>query len=138
MNAAVRPWVVAAALAIGAVLAAAQAAQAVQAWASLGRGAAQAAVGTQVAVLLTNGQIYYGEVAAQDAAGLRLVDVYYVQTVSGQDGAPPANQLVNRARTDWHGPKWMAIPAERIVFVEGIGEKSRLSELIAQDRAQTR
>jgi hypothetical protein len=129
-----RPAAVATALAIAALIAAAQV---VQAWASLQREQvrpAWGAAGTPVAVLLTNGQVYYGELAEQSASHLRLVNVYYVQTVAAPDAAQPSNQLVNRAKADWHGPQWMSIPAERIVFVEGIGQDSRLAQLIAQEK----
>ena len=89
MNGSLRAAAVAAALALAAVLAVAQA---VQAWASLQRGQAHPAwlaPGAQVSVLLTNGQVYYGEIAEQGPAGLRLVNVYYVQTLAGPSGAPP-------------------------------------------------
>lgn len=129
-----RPTVVWIALALAALLAVAQA---LQAGASLQRGqpvAGGVASGTPVAVLLTNGQIYYGELAEQSASQLRLVNVYYVQPIAPPGSAQPSNQLVNRAKADWHGPQWMAIPAERIVFVEGIGPDSRLAQLIAQEK----
>ena len=92
------------------------------------------APGTLVSVLLVNGQIYYGELAEQSAGTLRLVNVYYVQAVNAQNANQPSNQLVNRARADWHGPQWMDIPNEKILLVEGIGPKSRLAELIAQEK----
>lgn len=90
--------------------------------------------GTAVSVLLVNGQVYYGEIAAWGAGYLRLSNVYYVQSLATPGATAPSNQLVNRSKTDWHGPQWMAIPADKIVFVEGIGPKSRLAELIAQEK----
>ena len=92
------------------------------------------APGTAVSVLLVNGQVYYAELAEQSAGTLRLLNVYYVQTVSPQNANPPSNQLVNRAKADWHGPQWMDIPIEKVLLVEGIGPKSRLAELIAQEK----
>jgi hypothetical protein len=133
MSGGLRAAAVAAALALGAVFAAAQA---VQAWSALQREQARpawGAPGTRVSVLLSNGQVYYGELAEQSAGYLRLVDVYYVQTVASADGQA-GNQLVNRGKADWHGPQWMSIPTDRIVLVEGIGETSRLAELIAQEK----
>lgn len=90
--------------------------------------------GAAVSVLLVNGQIYYGEVAELAAGYLRLQNVYYVQALAPAGGGAPNNQLLNRAKADWHGPQWMAIPVEKILLVEGIGPKSRLAELIAQDK----
>jgi hypothetical protein len=129
-----RGGAVTAALVLGAVLAGSQA---LQAWTSLQHEQARpawSAAGTQVSVLLTNGQIYYGELAEQSAGFVRLSNVYYVQTFTTPDSGQPNNQLVNRSKTDWHGPQWMAIPVERIVFVERIGESSRLAELMAQEK----
>ena len=134
MSGGLRAVAIAVALVLGAVLAAAQA---VQGWASLHREQVRPAwstPGTLVSVLLTNGQVYYGELAEQSAGNLRLTHVYYVQSVSAPDGQPAGNQLVNRSKADWHGLQWMSIPTERIVFVEGIGETSRLAELIAQEK----
>lgn len=86
-----------------------------------------------MAALLTNGQIHYGVFADLSAGELRLVNVYYVRTLTPSKGTP-SNQLVNRSKADWHGPQWMSIPTDRIVFIEGIGETSRLAELIAQEK----
>jgi hypothetical protein len=133
MSGGLRVAAVVAALALAAVLAVAQA---VQAWAILHREQASpawSAAGAQVSVLLSNGQIYYGELAEQSAGYVRLLNVYYVQTVAAADGQS-GSQLVNRAKADWHGPQWMSIPTERIVFIEGIGESSRLAMLIAQEK----
>lgn len=135
MSTPARPIAVWIALLLAAVLAGAQA---LQAWTGLQRAQPQVGAGvvagTPVAVLLTSGQVYYGEVAEQTASHLRLVNVYYVQTVAAPGSAQPSNQLVNRAKADWHGPQWMSIPVDRIVFVEGIGQGSRLAELIAQEK----
>ena len=134
MSGGLRVAATAGALALAAALVVAQA---VQAWASLQREQARPAwgpPGTQVSVLLTNGQVYYGELDEQSAGYLRLTHVYYVQALAAPDGQPAGNQLVNRSKADWHGPQWMSIPTERIVFVEGIGETSRLAELIAQEK----
>lgn len=134
MSGGLRAAAVVLALALGTVLAVAQA---VQAWASLHREQARpawSAAGTQVSVLLTNGQVYYGELVEQSSGYVRLTNVYYVQTVTAADTGQPSNQLVNRSKADWHGPQWMSIPTERIVFIEGIGETSRLADLIAQEK----
>ena len=114
-------------------------AQAALAWAAWQREHARPAwagevPGTPVSVLLVNGQIYYGELGDQSAGTLRLVNVYYVQTVNAQNANQPSNQLINRSKADWHGPQWMDIPTEKILLVEGIGPKSRLAELIAEEK----
>ena len=133
MSGGARAAAVAAAFALAAVFAVALG---VLAWTSLQREEARpvwGAPGTGVSVLLSNGQVHYGELAEQSAGYVRLVDVYYVQTVAGPEGQS-GNQLVNRGKADWHGPQWMSISTDRIVFVEGVGESSRLAELIAQEK----
>lgn len=90
--------------------------------------------GAAVSVLLVNGQVYYGEVAEISSGYLRLYNVYYVQAIAAPGASAPSNQLVNRGKADWHGPQWMAISTDKIVLVEGIGPKSRLAELIAQEK----
>ena len=45
-------------------------------------------------------------------------------------------QLVSRRKVDWHGPEWMAIPLDKILFIEKVGAQSQLAALIATDHAQ--
>ena len=115
------------------------AAQGVLAWASWQREranpvAAGGAPGALVSVLLVNGQVYYGELVEASAAYVRLANVYYVQSVAAQAASQPSNQLVNRSKADWHGPQWMSIPIDKVLFIEGIGAKSRLADLIAEEK----
>ena len=39
-------------------------------------------------------------------------------------------------KVDWHGPEWMAIPLDKILFIEKVGAQSQLATLIATDHAQ--
>ncbi len=114
-------------------------APAVQAWGAWPRNEVRPALaagapGRLVSVLLVNAQVYYGERVELSPAFLRLVNVYCVQAVATQAANQPGNQFVNRSRADWHGPQWMSIPTERIVFIKGVGPKSRLAELMAQEK----
>lgn len=131
-----RPSVAVIALLLAALLVLAQGVQAWAAWQRERPNPAWAgeALGTLVSVMLVNGQVYYGELAEQSAGHLRLVNVYYVQAVNAQSVNQSSNQLVNRSKADWHGPQWMSIPVEKIMFVEAIGPKSRLAELIAEEK----
>lgn len=44
------------------------------------------------------------------------------------------NRLVNRQKADWHGPDWMSIPMEKVMFIEAVGARSRLAQLIGSDQ----
>jgi hypothetical protein len=113
--------------------------QGVQAWGTWRRESGATAFGTLApgqlcSVLLTNGQIYYGNFAEADAGHVRLQNVYYVQTSVDPATNQAANRLVNRHKADWHAPEWMLIPADKVVLLEAVGTGSRLAELIEQDR----
>jgi hypothetical protein len=99
--------------------------------------AAGLALGAQnelVAVMLVNGQIYYGTLLENPPAYVKLGDVYYTQSFVQPNGQQ-ANRVVSRKKNDWHGPEWQVIPAEKILFVERVGAASQLAKLIAQDQA---
>jgi len=87
------------------------------------------------AVTLVSGAVYYGTLAEIRDGYVRLADVYYVRSAAAPAGAPVQSSLINRSRNDWHGPDWMAIPTDKILLLENVGEKSRLASLIAQDRS---
>lgn len=117
-------------------------AQVMQAWGALygnsGRFGhiASIARGSLCAVTLTTGQVYYGNLADASDGYLRLTKVYYVQQNGPQpNGAPMQFHLVNKQKNDWHGPEWMAIPDDKIMFVENVGKGSRLADLITKDNA---
>lgn len=124
------------AVALGALLVAAEG---VQAWASLNREIAaplpaEIAKGTLCSVMLVNGQIYYGDLDAANRRYVSLRNVYYVQTLPPAPGAAPANRLVNRRKADWHAPTLMSIPADKILMIEAVGPDSPLAGLVKQDR----
>ena len=134
-----RQTVLAAALMV--LLALLAAAQLMQGWSAWRADAARAKLAGMIAeqslcaVTLVTGQVYYGTVAGIRAGQLRLSDVYYAQSTPSPGGAPAQFQLVSRRKNDWHGPTWMAIPLDRIQYVEDVAPASRLASLIAQDRA---
>ena len=117
--------------------------QAIQTWKSLQADSSQfgrltaLTRGAICSVLLVNGQMYYGNLVESGNGFIRLDDVYYVRTVANKPdtGASTSyNVLVNRQRTDWHGPEWMAIPWSKVMMVEKVGANSQVAKLIAQDR----
>jgi hypothetical protein len=91
------------------------------------------AVNTLCSVTLQNGQIYYGTLVEAKAGYVKLLDVYYVQSVTQPNGGV-MNRLVSRQKNDWHSPRWMSIPTDRILFVEQVGPKSQLADLVERDK----
>jgi len=114
-------------------------AELLQAWHALrgdsGAGSLRAQVrpGSICSVLLVNGQMYYGTLVSGPVGFVELSDVYYVRSVTPPDGTAQ-NQVVSRRKVDWHGPEWMAIPLDKVQFIEQVGADSQLAKLIAQDR----
>jgi hypothetical protein len=113
--------------------------QAIQAWATWQQ-ARQVAIasiepGQLCSVTLTNNQVYYGEFVSANAKYLRLQEIYYVQSAADSSTNQISNRLVARRKADWHAPHWMTIPLDNVMFVEGIGNDSRLAQLIVEDRS---
>lgn len=92
------------------------------------------AINTLCSVTLQNGQIYYGTLVDAKEGYVKLIDVYYVQSINQPNGGV-MNRLVNRQKNDWHGPRWMSIPTDRILFLEQVGPKSQLADLVERDKA---
>lgn len=139
MNKPPRPWVAAVALGLFALL---TLAQLLQAWHTMRvdavqlRGLRSAAAGSLCSVLLVSGVIYYGTLDEADGGFVKLSNVYYVRSGTQANGVAGGNELMSRRKVDWHGPEWMLIPLEKIVFVEKVGAKSQVATLIAADQAR--
>jgi len=93
--------------------------------------------GRLVSVQLVNGQVYYGTLLESRPGFVRLGEIYYTQAYTMPNGQP-GNRVVNRQKTDWHGPETQLIPVEKILMLEVVGPQSQLAKLIAQDKAANR
>ena len=91
--------------------------------------------GQWYSVQLVSGQVYYGVLLEARPGYVKLGSVYYTQAYTQPDGQP-GNRVVNRAKTDWHGPRAQLIPVEKVLLMEAVGEQSPLARLIAQDQAK--
>ena len=92
--------------------------------------------GRLYSVQLVSGQVFYGTLRDSKPGFVTLGDIYYTQAYTQSNGQP-GNRVVNRRKTDWHGPESQLIPVERILMMEAVGAQSPLAKLIAQDRAAT-
>lgn len=86
------------------------------------------------AVLLTTGQLYFGEVGELRDGYLRLDRVYYIQSRVDADTKQVKPTLLKRGQ-EWHGPGFMYINAAHILIVEPVSPQSRIAELIKESDA---
>ena len=91
--------------------------------------------GQWYSVQLVSGQVYYGKLIEARPGYVKLGSVYYTQAYTQANGQP-GNRVVNRTKTDWHGPEAQLIPVEKILLMEVVGVQSPLAQLIAQDQAK--
>lgn len=87
------------------------------------------------AVLLTNGSVYFGKLADYGSGQPVLSEVYYVVTKTNPDTKAVSNVLVKRGK-ELHEPDRMYLNPNQILFVEPVGQKSRVMELIQQSQTQ--
>lgn len=93
------------------------------------------AADTLHAVMLSNQQVYYGSLVRVTRDAVVLQDVFYV-TASPDAQGNRINKLVRRAENDWHGPKSMSIPIDKVVFIEVVGPNSSVAKLVSDARAR--
>lgn len=83
------------------------------------------------AVLLVNGQVYYGKLEGFGSPYPVMTDVYYVQM--GVDPATKQTKSVLLKRgNEWHSPDRMMLNARQILMVEPVTSGSRVANLIAE------
>lgn len=88
------------------------------------------------AVMLTNGQVFFGKLEGLGTPYPVLTDVYYVRVYADRkDPANTTSTLVKRGQ-EWHGPDAMVINAAHILFVEPVTKGSRIAALIAEQKAK--
>jgi hypothetical protein len=83
------------------------------------------------AVLLDNGQVYFGKL---DGAGTEfpvLTDVYYIQNKIDPQTKAVSNVLVRRGK-EWHSPDRMILNGRHVILIEPVGGGSQVAKLIAE------
>jgi hypothetical protein len=98
-----------------------------------------ARVGDLVSATLVNGQVFFGTLDGASRTTIRLRDVFFAQlppgaTTQGEGERTPT--ILRRQDNDWTRATLMAIPAERIAFMETVGVDSRMARFIADARAR--
>ena len=82
------------------------------------------------AVLLDNGQVYFGKLEAADSAFPVLKDVYYIQSKVDPQTKAVNNVLVRRGK-EWHSPDRMVLNSRHVILMEPVGADSQVAKLIA-------
>ena len=82
------------------------------------------------AVLLSNGQAFYGKVDSLSTSYLVLSDVHYVQRREDPQKKESVLALVPRGK-EWHSPDRMLISSQHILVVEPVGSDSQVAKSIA-------
>lgn len=85
------------------------------------------------AVLLDNGQVYYGRIQGAETEFPVLTDVYYVQNQVNPQTKEVTNILVRRGK-EWHAPDRMILNARHIVLIEPVSPESKVAHLIAENQ----
>jgi hypothetical protein len=86
------------------------------------------------AVLLDNGQVYYGKISGLGTPFPKLVDVYNVANTVNPKTKATQTVLVRWGRGT-HGPSETFLDARHIIMIENVGVHSRIASLIARSRA---
>ncbi len=81
------------------------------------------------AVLLSNGQVYYGKLTGLGTRFPVLTDVYYVQSAMDPQTRETKSVLVKRGK-EWHGPDRMVLNGGQILLIEPVTAGSKVAELI--------
>jgi hypothetical protein len=86
------------------------------------------------AVLLDNGQVYYGKISRLGTPFPKLVDVYNVVNTVNPKTKATQTVLVRWGREP-DGPSETFLDARHIIMIEDVGAHSRIASLIAHSRA---
>ena len=87
------------------------------------------------AVLLSNGQVYYGRLDGYGTDHPVLREVYYIQSSVNPQTHEQSNVLTRRGK-EWHGPDRMYLNPSQILIVEPVGADSKVADLIKDLKAQ--
>ena len=83
------------------------------------------------AVLLNNGQAYFGKVERNWDGFLTLSDVFYIQSKVNRETKETTSNLIKRGK-ELHGPSHMILNVTAVQYIEPVGKDSQLAKLIAE------
>jgi hypothetical protein len=83
------------------------------------------------AVLLSNGAVYYGKLSGFGKRNPSLTDVFYIVSKTDPTTKQVTNVLVKRGK-ELHQPDRMYLNGSQILFVEPVGQDSKVAQLISE------
>lgn len=83
------------------------------------------------AVLLTNGSVYFGQLQDYGSQHPVLTNVFYIVSQTNPETKQVNNVLIKRGK-ELHEPDRMYLTPSLIVFVEPVGQNSKVAQLIAE------
>jgi len=84
------------------------------------------------AVLLDNGQVFFGKIEGADTGFPVLTNVYYIQNKVDPQTKAVTNILVRRGK-EWHSPDRMVLNSRHVILMEPVGNNSQVAKLIAEN-----
>lgn len=87
------------------------------------------------AVLLANGNAYFGKLEGYGTRFPVLTDVFYVQPTTNPETKQTVNVLVKRGK-EMHAPDRMYLNPSQVILVEPVGPDSKVAQLIAEQKKQ--
>lgn len=87
------------------------------------------------AVLLSNGNVYFGRLQNYGGRFPVLTDVFYIQSTVNPQTKQTVNVLVKRGK-ELHSPDRMYLNPNQIILVEPVGVNSKVAELILEQNKQ--
>jgi hypothetical protein len=87
------------------------------------------------AVLLDNGQVYYGKPDHTDGEFSVFTDLYYIQSQTNPETKETKNVLIRRGN-EWHAPNRTALATRHIILIEPVTPGSKVAQLIAELKAK--
>lgn len=88
------------------------------------------------AVVLTTGQVYYGRLEHAGDAYPVLRDVFYVSTQVNTVTKETSSVIVRRGK-ELHGPEYMVLNHQSILFIEPVKEDSQIARFIAEQQKKS-
>jgi hypothetical protein len=87
------------------------------------------------AVLLTNGQAFFGKAEFQGKEYLLLKDVFYIRSMVNQETKAVNNTLIKKGK-EWHGANQMIINTRHIIMLEPVSPESQVAKIIKETNSQ--
>jgi hypothetical protein len=89
------------------------------------------------AILLDNGQFFFGKLDQNHPGYLLLTDVFYITSVQDPNTKAVKSILVKRGK-EWHSPDKMYLNLRHVVAIEPVATHSKIADLIKKDKANTK